>query len=66
MRPRDAGSQDASRAERVQALFDRGFYLASNPDVAACGLDPLRHYLEFGMREGRSPHPAFDPAFYAA
>ena len=32
-------------------------YLSANPDVAAAGIDPLRHYLEFGYQEGREPVP---------
>src|ERR1700712_19318 len=50
----------------IRALFDRDFYLVANPDVADAGIDPLEHFLQCGMREGRSPHPLFDPGFYAA
>jgi hypothetical protein len=39
------------------AGFDRAFYLAENPDVAAAGVDPLRHYLTFGIQEGRQAFP---------
>lgn len=35
--------------------FDAPFYLATNPDVAAAGVDPLQHYLRFGRAEGRLP-----------
>jgi hypothetical protein len=28
-------------------------YLAANPDVAAAGVDPMRHYQQFGQFEGR-------------
>ena len=28
-------------------------YLEANPDVRQAGADPLRHYLEYGIREGR-------------
>jgi hypothetical protein len=28
-------------------------YLKLNPDVAAAGVDPAKHYLEYGFREGR-------------
>jgi hypothetical protein len=31
------------------------FYLASNPDVAEAGVNPLLHYLESGRAEGRAP-----------
>ena len=37
------------------AFFDAIWYLARNPDVAAAGMDPLRHYLRFGRAEGRLP-----------
>jgi len=39
---------------RDKGLFDADDYLERNPDVAATGADPLRHYLQHGMREGRS------------
>ncbi len=33
--------------------FDKAAYLRANPDVAAAKMDPVRHWLEFGYREGR-------------
>lgn len=33
--------------------FDAKAYLELNPDVAAAGVDPGTHYLEFGWNEGR-------------
>lgn len=39
--------------------FDRNFYVANNPDVAASGVDPLSHYLEYGWKEGREPSAGF-------
>ena len=44
--------------------FDRDFYLARNADVAAAGVDPYQHYLEYGWREGRDPNSLFDAKFY--
>ena len=38
--------------------FDGAFYLASNPDVAAAGVNPLVHYLTAGRAERRA---AFAP-----
>ncbi|WP_445621067.1 trypsin-like serine protease [Kushneria sp. Sum13] len=35
------------------AWMDTTAYLADNPDVAASGLDPLMHYLQWGVNEGR-------------
>jgi GT2 family glycosyltransferase len=45
-------------------LFDRGFYLRSNPDVAEAQLDPLAHFCDYGWREGRDPTPFFSMRFY--
>lgn len=47
-----------------QALFDAPWYLSTNPDVAAAGIDPWAHFLEHGWREGRDPHPLFDSDWY--
>jgi hypothetical protein len=35
--------------------FDPVFYLRAHPDVAAAGVDPLDHYLQYGRSEGRLP-----------
>ncbi len=47
-----------------QQLFDRSFYLSSNPDVLQSKMPPLRHYVSYGDREGRWPMPLFDPSYY--
>lgn len=47
-------------------LFDAGFYLALNPDVAAAGADPRAHFDSFGWREGRAPNTLFDSGAYLA
>ena len=47
-------------------LFDSAFYLEQNPDVAAAGGDPLKHYIRHGSAEGRKPHPWFQPDYYLA
>jgi SAM-dependent methyltransferase len=46
--------------------FDRAWYLDHNPDVAAARLDPIRHYVNHGAIEGRSPHYAFDTNTFVA
>jgi capsular polysaccharide biosynthesis protein len=48
------------------SLFDDAYYLATYPDVAAAGMEPLSHYLERGAAEGRRPNPLFDSAYYLA
>jgi hypothetical protein len=45
-------------------LFDSNWYLDSNWDVAAAGLDPLTHFLGYGEAEDRDPNPAFSTRFY--
>ena len=54
------------RAWRVDLdeLFDKQFYLDSYPDVARAGMDPLAHFVLFGARERRQPHPKFDVDYY--
>lgn len=47
-------------------LFDAAWYRARYPDVAASGIDPAWHYLQYGSREGRDPGPGFDAAYYLA
>lgn len=47
-------------------LFDADWYLRRYPDVKARGMDPARHYLKYGAREGRDPGPAFNTRAYSA
>jgi glycosyltransferase involved in cell wall biosynthesis len=49
---------------RPIAEFDSAWYLATYPDVAAAGMDPVEHYLVQGFREGRNPSAGFDTRFY--
>ena len=41
-------------------LFDAHWYLHQNPDVAALGVDPFVHYVEYGYKQLRNPHWLFD------
>jgi GT2 family glycosyltransferase/glycosyltransferase involved in cell wall biosynthesis len=54
----------SGRLLRASGLFDEAFYLAENSDVAENGMDPIRHYLLCGDKEGRMPNPFFDPSHY--
>lgn len=49
---------------RNRDIFDADFYRCSNPDVARSGANPLAHYLVWGWREGRDPHPLFSTNYY--
>ena len=48
--------------------FDRETYLALNPDVAAAGVDPTAHWLQYGQNEGRVGDwtNVFNPQTYLA
>ena len=54
----------AHRAIVRTGLFDRDWYIKTNPDIVACGIDPLRHYVAFGAREGRDPSSSFSTRNY--
>lgn len=47
-------------------VLDPVWYRARYPDVAASGADPLRHFIEAGLREQRDPNRWFDSAWYLA
>ncbi|MBY6242757.1 glycosyltransferase [Methylosinus sp. Sm6] len=52
------------RAGRGLPHFDKDYYAAAYPDVAAAGLDPLAHFLKHGWREGRNPSWGFHTLYY--
>ena len=41
-------------------LFDTEYYLANNKDVKNAKVDPIKHYLQFGWKEGRNPSAEFN------
>jgi lipopolysaccharide biosynthesis protein len=57
------GRRDIQRAKQK---FDSDFYLQSNPEVAASGVSPFKHYLRIGWKEGRDPNPDFSTLDYLA
>jgi hypothetical protein len=50
----------------VATAFDGAFYRTVYPDVLEGGLDPVRHYMSSGWREGRDPAPWFSTRAYLA
>ncbi|WP_430468818.1 hypothetical protein [Vreelandella titanicae] len=44
--------------------FDKQWYLEQYPDIANSTMDPVEHYLKFGVLEARNPSPNFDTKFY--
>ncbi|MDR7222764.1 glycoside hydrolase family 99-like domain-containing protein [Aminobacter aminovorans] len=55
---------DFWRRWRTKREFDAAYYIRQNPDVAAAGFDPFRHYLRTGWREGRDPTSTFSTSYY--
>jgi hypothetical protein len=47
-------------------LVAPGYYRARYPDVAASRIPPFWHYMNWGCRERRNPHPLFDAGGYLA
>lgn len=45
-------------------LFDEEYYLKTNPDVKKAGIDPLKHFVKHGWKEGCNPSAEFDTNFY--
>ena len=45
-------------------LFDSEYYLAKNEDVKKAKINPIKHYLKFGWKEGRNPSAEFDGNSY--
>ena len=64
-RPRQKEMKELT-AIRNSAFFDGEFYLDSNPDVRASGMDAASHYLFCGGGEGRDPGPFFSTNEYLA
>src|ERR1700756_3513613 len=48
----------------VSTAVDPAFYRTVYPELDHPGLDPVRHYLEHGWREGRDPAPWFSVTAY--
>ena len=41
----------------IEEIFDHESYLKNNPDVKSAGVDPVEHWLNYGMKEGRLISP---------
>ena len=48
----------------VATALDAAFYRAVYPDIGDGDLDPVRHYVAVGWREGRDPAPWFSTRAY--
>ena len=50
----------------IATALDAVFYRTVYEDVARAGIDPVRHYIDEGWREGRDPAPWFSSPAYLA
>jgi len=51
---------------RTSGLFDESFYRSMNRDLQLLPGEAIKHYCEYGWREGRNPSDDFDTNFYLA
>lgn len=57
----------SSHGYPVEALyFDAAWYLDAYPDVGACGIDAVEHFMTHGYLEGRNPNGYFSVSEYIA
>jgi glycosyltransferase involved in cell wall biosynthesis len=49
---------------RKSGLFDEAYYRANNRDLPE-EVDPVKHFVEWGARQGRMPNRMFDPTYYS-
>lgn len=63
-RRRNDSARRAAELATLAPFVDANWYRKQYQDVAGAGVDPLAHYASEGWREGRQPHPLFDPAYY--
>jgi len=49
---------------KKSGLFDEGYYLKSYEDIRKADIDPIKHFIKNGWREGRNPSANFDTNFY--
>lgn len=52
------------RMIKRSGIFDRDYYLRNNLDVARECMDPIKHYIRYGWREGRNPSDSFNTGRY--
>src|SRR3954454_13647608 len=56
--------QEATLIRVMTGFFDPLWYASRYPDVVSANIDPLLHFIRFGLVEKRSPNRFFDCAWY--
>jgi len=63
------GMTDALRLRakyiKESGLFDFEWYSNDNPEVIERGIDPIEHYLVYGIKQEKNPNPLFNTSIYA-
>ncbi|WP_025345628.1 hypothetical protein [Sulfurospirillum multivorans] len=49
---------------KKSGLFDERYYLTTYEDVRKKDIDPVKHYLKSGWKEGYNPSKYFDTNYY--
>ncbi len=52
------------RTIKKSGLFDYKYYLFTYPDVRKSDIDAIKHYILYGVTEGRNPNASFDTKTY--
>lgn len=60
----DQERQEQILVDAIGNFFDAGWYRTRYPDTASSHLEPIRHYIRFGLVEQRDPNRFFDCAWY--
>jgi GT2 family glycosyltransferase/glycosyltransferase involved in cell wall biosynthesis len=55
---------EANLIRILTGFFDPAWYAARYPDVVTAAIDPLIHFIRFGVAEKRDPNRFFDCAWY--
>ncbi len=49
---------------KKSGLFDQAYYLIQSISARKADMDPLKHFIQYGWKEGRNPSPLFDTKYY--
>lgn len=60
----DAAEQQALKERQDAIFFDGQWYLNAYPDIRASGMEPVEHFLHYGVQEKRNPNAIFNSQAY--
>lgn len=64
IRPIKSLINDEVKTVSNSAFFNKKWYLEEYDDVRKASMDPAKHYVKFGWKEGRNPGPDFNGEDY--